>query len=148
MKFYDYVRVEPDEEMMEIARKLNIELLHNLRGVKVAENLSEAKRYVGKSKLIFTPKVDEALISLAQQNKTFLGLFIGDINVNRLRNYIEWIRLVSSARVPIVLATGARDILELRSPRDIARIGILLGMKREDAFAAVSRRWGVIVETH
>ena len=148
MRFYDYVRTKPDEKMRELAKRLGVELLHGLKGVKIAENPSEAKRYVGRARVVFTPRVDEALLSLAQQSGTFLGLFVGEISPHRLGRYAEWVRLSSKSRVPVLLATGARDPLEMRAPRDIARIGILLGMRREDAFAAVSRRWRVILEAH
>jgi len=148
MKFFDYVRVEPDERMKEVSQKLGVELLHNLKQVRIAKDIQEAKRLVGRARIIFTPKVDEALLSLAKQSGTFLGLFVGDLNPRQLRNPMEWIRLTSLSRVPVLLATGARDVLEMRSPRDIARIGMLLGMRREDAFAAVSRRWVVALETH
>ncbi len=146
MKYYDLVRVEPDEEMRRIAGVWGDTLLHRVKGVLISRDISEAKRGVTRYRAIFIDRVDAALLSLAKQNGVFLGFFTSDIDERSLERYMEWVRLVRRAGVPIVIASGARSVYEMRSPRDRAMIGVLLGMSREDAFSAVSKRWGEIVE--
>ena len=58
-----------------------------------------------------------------------------------IRFAAKGIRILHKARVPILLATGARGVECLKAPRDIAAVGILLGMSVPMAYAAVSNNW-------
>ncbi len=58
-----------------------------------------------------------------------------------IRFAAKGIRILHKARVPILLATGARNVTCLKAPRDVAAVGIILGMSIPMAYAAVSTNW-------
>ena len=148
MKFYDLVRMETSEDVKKVAKELGVELIAKWRDIKEEDDPGKAKNLLGKVKAIFISFVpDEAFLSLAKQKGTFVGVFISEINDRNIGRYAEILRLLQGARIPILLATGAREPLEMRSGMDIAMVGVLLGLRRENAIAAVSKRWREILET-
>ncbi|NPA76499.1 MAG: hypothetical protein GXN93_01960 [Candidatus Diapherotrites archaeon] len=58
-----------------------------------------------------------------------------------LRFAAKGIRILHKARVPVLLATGAKDVACMKAPRDIAALGVLMGMSIPMAYAAVSTNW-------
>ena len=140
------MRREPDEEMRKLAESWGVNLLHRVRGVEIVEKLPEAKKLVGKRRALFVKEVDPALLSLARQKGTMVGFFVSEVDEKSFRRFVEAVRMTRLERVPILLATGAREVLEMRHPLDVASIGVLLGMDKADALAAVSRRWRWVLE--
>ena len=140
------MRKEPDEEMKKLAESWGVNLLHRVKGVEIVDSLSEAKRLVGKRRALFVREVDPALLSLARQKGTMIGFLLSEISEKNFRRFVEIVRMTRLERVPILLATGAKNVLEMRHPLDVASIGALLGMDRVDAVAAVSKRWRWILE--
>ena len=148
MKFYDLVRMEVNEDVRKIAEELDVELVASRRDVREERELGKAKNLLGKVKAIFISFVpDEAFLSLAKQKGTFVGIFLSEVDERSIGRYAEILRLLQGARIPILLATGAREPLEMRSGMDIAMVGVLLGLRKENAVAAVSKRWREILET-
>jgi len=58
-----------------------------------------------------------------------------------IRFAAKGIRILHKARVPVLLATGAKDVACLKAPRDIAAVGVLMGMSVPMAYAAISTNW-------
>ena len=145
MRYFDYVR-RVSSEMEEVAKRWGVTLLSNVKGVYVASSLKEAKALLPKAKAIFTLEVDAALASLAAQRGVHLGLFVADLNDKNLGKAVKWVRIVQGSRVPILLASGASKMEEMAHPLDTAAIGRVLGLRPENSYAAVSRRWREIIE--
>ncbi len=145
MRYFDYVRrVSPGME--EVAERWGIALLSNVKGVYEASSLKEAKSLLPRARAIFTLEVDAALASLASQKGVHLGLFVADLNEKNLGKAVKWVRIVQGSRVPILLASGARRVEEMIHPLDMAAIGRVLGLRPENSYAAVSKRWREILE--
>ena len=146
MTFYDLLRMEIDGKVREVAGKLGVTLVEGLR-VSFAESLKVGKQNVGRARVLFISFVpDDAFLSLAKQKNTYVGVFLSDINERNLSTYMEILRLLQRARIRILLATGARKVSQMRSGRDMASLGVLLGLRKENAIAAVSKRWGELLE--
>ena len=145
MIYYDYVR-EITPEMEEIAEKWGIKILHGLKGVFEVSSVKEAKSLLPRARVIFTLEVDAALASLASQRGVHLGFFLSDLNERNIGKAVKWIRIVQGSRVPIVLASGARRSEEMIHPLDMAAVGRVLGLRPENSYAAVSKRWREILE--
>ncbi len=141
---YGDLIVKRSDEMEELLRRWNVRTDWK---VYIAKDVKDAKEAVRRWRAIFTPKVDGALLSLSKQNNVMLGFFTRWIREDNLESFIKWVKLVQSYRVPILIASGAEHITQLRSPHDRASIGILLGMDPNSAFMAVSKRWFEL-ETH
>ncbi len=147
MKFYDYVRMDVNEEVENIARELGVTIVSKRKRIFEERDPGRAKNLLGKAKVIFISFVpDEAFLSLAKQKNVFVGIFLSEVNERSLGKYVEILRLLQGARIPILLATGAKEITEMRSGMDMATLGVLLGLRKENAVTAVSRRWGEILE--
>ncbi len=58
-----------------------------------------------------------------------------------LQNTARNIRILHKARVPTILASGARRVADLRAPREIAAVGHILGLSIPQALSSVSNNW-------
>ena len=56
-----------------------------------------------------------------------------------LRRLHEEIFIAERNKVPIIISSGARNHLMLRSPRDMAALGVLLGLDIDEALESVSK---------
>jgi hypothetical protein len=86
----------------------------------------------------------ELATKLKQKGKFFL-VSIGDIlsargieRANRITKISKFIKFCDRNSVDFILATMARDFYEIRTPREIERIGELIGLTRTQARFAIS----------
>lgn len=63
-----------------------------------------------------------------------------------LRRLHEEIFTAKKNKVPVIISSGAKNHLMLRSPRDMAAVGMLLGLESDDALDSVSKIPYSIVE--
>jgi len=62
-----------------------------------------------------------------------------------LWNAATAVRLLHKGRVPVLLSSGAREVGEMRAPREIAAVGKTLGMSTPMALSAVSDNWRAVL---
>ncbi|NPA86420.1 MAG: hypothetical protein GXO00_00205, partial [Candidatus Diapherotrites archaeon] len=67
MRYYDFVRAEPDGDMKRVAAELGVELLYNLKGVYEVEGPQEGLKLLHRARVLFVKKVNPTLLSLASQ---------------------------------------------------------------------------------
>ncbi len=65
-----------------------------------------------------------------------------------LKRLNEEIFFAKTNKIPIVISSGARDSFMMRSPRDMAALGIFLGLEESEAIESVSKIPFNIVETN
>ncbi len=140
---FDYVRVEPTEEMEVFARRFGLKLIYSHPLIAEATP-SQAIRLIKRKKVIFVNDVSPSLLSLARQEGVALGVLASDVDDANLGKYIEMVRLMRRYRIPIIISSGARQVEEMRSPHDLVCIGVLLGMEPHEAYASLTRRWSLL----
>ncbi len=135
MRRYDGVLgVTP--EMEELAKEWEI----ILKPIRVVEH-GEARRLLKRKTVVFTPRIDAPLLSLARQSGSAVGILTKWIDENSLGYYMRVVNLVRNMGVPLLLATGAESVEEMRHPLDVAAVGMVLGLSPNQAHAGVSWLW-------
>ncbi len=115
----------------------------------VAESIEEAKEgaWVEDSVMEIRTLIDMQVAHIMRDKnvRAIITLEYMRRGFRELQNTARNIILLHKARVPIILASGARREDELRAPRDIAAVGRILGMSIPMALATVSDNWEGIV---
>lgn len=166
-RFYDIVRIESVGNWAEILgyeRILTTRDWVEIRGKK-GEAKKAAKKALkdGKIPVYIAERIDEAKEGTWVENtvmeiRTLIDMQVAHImkdknvralitldymrrGMRELQNAARNIVILHKARVPILLASGARKIEDMRAPRDIAAVGKVLGMSIPMALASVSDNW-------
>jgi ribonuclease P/MRP protein subunit RPP1 len=89
--------------------------------------------------------LDEVCLNAARENKVAIELNFREVlNSYRrqrsiiLSNMATNVRLCESLRVPVIVASGAQTVEELRDPRELISLANVLGLDLSRSFAAVS----------
>jgi len=170
-RFYDLVRMEDVGDWAEILgyeRILATNDWREIRGKKgearkaarkarkegkipvfVAESIEEAKEgaWVEDAIMDVRTPIDMQVAHIMKDKdvRALITLEYMRRGFRELQNTARNIVLLHKARVPILLASGARREEELRAPREIAAVGRILGMSIPMALAAVSDNWEEIL---
>jgi len=151
-----YKRILPTNDWIEIrgkkgearkaARKARKE---GIIPIFVAESIEEAKggAWVEDSIMEIRTLIDMQVAHIMRDKnvRALITLEYMRRGFRELQNSARNIVILHKARVPILLASGARGEDEVRAPRDIAAVGRILGMSIPMALAAVSDNWEGIV---
>ena len=88
---------------------------------------------------------DTAIAQVAKDNGVAIAISLAQIldtqgldRVRLLKNLFHVIKICKKMKNDVVLVSGARNIYELRSPRELASIGVLLGLTEAQALWAIS----------
>ena len=170
-RFYDLVRMEDVGDWAEVLgyeRILTTKDWIEIRGKKgEARKAVRTTRQDGKIPIFVAESIEEAkegawVEDTIMEIRTLIDMQVAHIMKDKnvralitleymrrgfreLQNTARNIILLHKARVPILLASGARREEELRAPRDIAAVGKILGMGIPMALAAVSDNWEGII---
>lgn len=150
LSIYVKKEIEPagSKDLYKKIRKINEYdvLTVTCNSVKIARNSTRLKNVDSLYFPLDSLKIfDKAQANVMQQNKKILELRFRDI----IEGYFKYnwrifkvlekvLSLALSKDIPIILGSGAKKIEELKSPRDMISIFMVLGIKYEDAVNTVS----------
>lgn len=90
------------------------------------------------------PGIDHVMAKQAAENRVALGLTLRPLlhasrrdRAHRLSNLRELVRLATHFDAPMITVSGARSVMELRAPRELAAFPGILGMERGESFSTV-----------
>ncbi len=142
--FYDII--ERKEGIEHLLSQFNIVDV-NVRYA-VAEDIKHAKKLVRSYKFVVINDIDSALASLFKLNSAFPVVNVNDISFSSLKRYRKVAYISERASLPLLLASFAKDIHSFVSPYDRASLGMLIGLSPVSAYASVSWRWKIALETY
>ncbi len=160
-RFVDLLRFEPDPEILEFLgyhRVLTpgtyVELPPDPKkarkvkepGVFVCKKIEDVKRMgaVRGALLVLQTRIDAEAVSIMRQGGSYPVLTL-DLARKRMDVFAWNMHVLLDEHYPPLLASWAKDATEMRSPREVAAVGIVAGMTPPQALDAVSTRWEVIV---
>lgn len=103
-----------------------------------------------------TPKAkefDTAIAQVAKDNGVAIGISLAQIldavgpdRVRLLKNLFHLIKICKKMKNDVVIVSGARNVYEMRAPKELASIGVLIGLSELQALWAISEVPKAIVE--
>ncbi len=160
-RFVDLLRFEPDREIVEFLGFHSVltpskytELPPDPRearragkpGVFVCKKIEDVKRMgsVRGARLILETRRDAEAVSIMMQGGSYPILTL-DLARRRMDVFAWNMHVLLDEHFPPLLASWARGTEEMRSPREIAAVGVVAGMTPTQALDAVSTRWEAIL---
>lgn len=97
---------------------------------------------------------DTATAQVAKDNGIAIGISLKQIldasgpdRVRLLKNLFHLVKICKKMKNDIVIVSGATNIYEMRAPKELASIGVLLGLTEMQALWAVSEEAKAILES-
>lgn len=155
-KFYDIVH---NKECLRLCEKLGFERVFTDREIKIVRGGTLSKnRKIVRTKGIHvlldptTPKkleFDSAVAQVAHDKDIAVGISLASLletsgldRVGLIRNLKFVIELCKKKNTEIVLISGANDVYGMRTPQDLASVGVMLGLTKPQALWSVSQAYG------
>ncbi|MDN5358191.1 MAG: RNase subunit p30 [Candidatus Diapherotrites archaeon] len=117
--------------------------------VYVAESITDAKEgaWVDNAVMELRTRIDMQVVHIMKERNVAALITLDYIrsDFRSMQNAARNLTLLHKGRVPILLASGAKRIEDLRAPRDIAAVGRTLGLTVPQALAAVSDNWEAFI---
>jgi hypothetical protein len=117
--------------------------------VYMAESIDNAKEgaWVDNAVMELRTRIDMQVVHIMKERNVAALITLDYIrsDFRSMQNTARNLTLLHKGRVPVLLASGARRVEDLRAPRDIAAVGRILGLTVPQALAAVSDNWEALV---
>lgn len=152
-KFYDIVE---NKECLKLCEKLGFERVFTTREIKIIRggSLSKNQKIVRTKgvKILLDPttsrkmEFDSAVAQIAHDKDIAIGFSLDSIlntkgldRVSLIRNIKFVIELCKKKNAEVILISGAKDVYGMRSPEDLAALGVMFGLTKPQALWAVSK---------
>ncbi len=93
-------------------------------------------------------RVDVPLLSKIRDKRGYVEMCFSDIRQHILDGKLEKVQFFSSVlkayKIPYIFTSGASDIYSIKSPKELAFVGELLGFNQKDVLRSMSEFAGVI----
>ncbi len=154
--------VEYGEKELGYSKTLNEEINHMENDLKTVEgkvNIAEGGNLKRNRKIVRKPKVDvlmnpvkpkerpfdRSIATVAKENNVSIGITLKKLLEYRGMEKTAYLRslkylgkLVEKENCSFIIASGAKEKLDMRAPRELASIGHLLGFNEEKSLDTVS----------